>query len=281
MPPKEHFVPKHLKLENSFSRSNALYNFDGLNISKHHGSYESDWHLHSFYEIELILCGEAEFTVDNHTLHLKMGGCVLFLPGSTEKLRLYDKSEILTLRFREDIVSSTLMNTLYNKSFISAELSDKLTKTIPEVISETLGSGCNKELLKPAMKGIAQYITALIIGTAAADCGNKTGEQVIDPIILKAIMHIRLNIAHEITLKSLAKRYGYTPNYFSTIFKKETGKSFSDYLKYERLRLSDILLKTSDLSVSEIAKQVGFSTTAYFCRVYKNEFGITPGQKRL
>lgn len=281
MPPKEHLVPKHLQLEHSFSKNNLIYHFDELNISKHHGGYESDWHLHSFYEIELLLSGEADFTVDNSNLHLKKGGCILFLPGSTEKIRLYDKSEILTFRFRECIIRSAFMNALYNKSFVSANLSEKLTDTIPEVLSETLALGCNDALLKPAMKGIAQYITALIVGTADTDCESTASEQVIDPIILKAIMHIRLNIAQEITLKGLAKKYGYTPNYFSTVFKKETGKSFSDYLKSERLRLSDILLKTSDLSVSEIAKQVGFSTAAYFCRVYKNEFGITPGQKRL
>ena len=56
--------------------------------------------------------------------------------------------------------------------------------------------------------------------------------------------------------------------------------SFSDYVNRERIRHSSRLLASTDLSVTEIALAVGFSTTSYYIQVFKKLQGISPLQFR-
>ena len=48
--------------------------------------------------------------------------------------------------------------------------------------------------------------------------------------------------------------------------------------KIDRFKSNNTMLKNSDLPINEIAKQTGFASTAYFCRVYKKLYGKTPTQ---
>ena len=53
-----------------------------------------------------------------------------------------------------------------------------------------------------------------------------------------------------------------------------------EYLLDYRLRVADVLLGNSDRSVGEIAEACGFESTAYFCRCFKNHYGVSPGRRR-
>lgn len=59
--------------------------------------------------------------------------------------------------------------------------------------------------------------------------------------------------------------------------KQQTGRTPVDIIRLSRLNRSKILLQTTDLSVSEIAYQVGFTAPSYFTKCFKDEFGILPG----
>jgi TolB-like protein/AraC-like DNA-binding protein len=62
--------------------------------------------------------------------------------------------------------------------------------------------------------------------------------------------------------------------------KKQTGLSASQFIRKVRLEEAKTLLEESDLTVSEISYQVGFSNTSYFIKCYREEFGFPPGESR-
>lgn len=62
--------------------------------------------------------------------------------------------------------------------------------------------------------------------------------------------------------------------------KKKTGRSVIMLIKIIRLLKADVLLKTSDLSISNIAYQVGFKAPSHFTTSYKEEFGYSPKEAR-
>jgi len=53
------------------------------------------------------------------------------------------------------------------------------------------------------------------------------------------------------------------------LFKRETGKTLAQYLKYHRLQRAELLLRTTFLTVKEIANQVGLTTGSHFVREFK------------
>ena len=84
----------------------------------------------------------------------------------------------------------------------------------------------------------------------------------------------------QIRLSEISEMVYMNPSYFSTVFKKETGISFSDYVIEQRIEAAKRLLRESGCSVGEIAERVGYTETAYFSRLFKKQVGIKPSQYR-
>lgn len=83
-----------------------------------------------------------------------------------------------------------------------------------------------------------------------------------------------------ITLEKTAEAVGLSPAYFSTNFKKFQKRTFTDYLTSVRLEAAKELLSTTQKTNYEIAVQVGYADDKYFCKVFKREVGIRPGEYR-
>ena len=83
-----------------------------------------------------------------------------------------------------------------------------------------------------------------------------------------------------IGVEQIAARFSYSREHFSRVFKKYYGISPFEFLQKNRIQEAVYLLRTSTLSVKEIARKVGFSSASYFCRVFKKITRISPAQYR-
>lgn len=84
----------------------------------------------------------------------------------------------------------------------------------------------------------------------------------------------------DISLETVSDELNYNPNYISSIFKKEKGITFSDYLIEVRFKKAKELLIDTDLTVKEIAKYLKYSNSQNFIRSFKKRESITPGRFR-
>ncbi|MDX5474177.1 MAG: AraC family transcriptional regulator [Bacillaceae bacterium] len=96
----------------------------------------------------------------------------------------------------------------------------------------------------------------------------------------KIIHIIQEEFNTDISLESIAERLHYNPNYLSSIFKKETGISFSEYVTMYRLNTAKKMLVESDHSIKEIAEMFQYNNSQNFIRSFKKKEGITPGKYR-
>ncbi len=92
--------------------------------------------------------------------------------------------------------------------------------------------------------------------------------------------YVSKNYGSDISAADMAELCSMSYSYFSRTFKKIMKKSFSEYLTYVRISEAEKLLITSDMNITEIAMQVGFSTTSYFIQQFKNIKLISPKQYR-
>jgi two-component system response regulator YesN len=88
------------------------------------------------------------------------------------------------------------------------------------------------------------------------------------------------NFRKEITLAQISNVVHMTPNYFSSLFKAETGYTLLDYIT--RLRMEEVksLMADKNLKTYEIGEMVGYKEPKYFCRVFKKMMGQSPLQYR-
>jgi two-component system response regulator YesN len=96
--------------------------------------------------------------------------------------------------------------------------------------------------------------------------------------ITRVIDIIKRNYSQDISLNSVAEELNLNPAYISRLFKQITGQPFVDVLKKARIERSKELLVQSDLKINEISKQVGYSNSYYFIKVFKDMMGLTPGE---
>ena len=96
--------------------------------------------------------------------------------------------------------------------------------------------------------------------------------------VQKAILYIDLNLCSPISTRDIAADQFISPNYLSTRFKEEVGDSISNYLLKRRINMACALLKTSSLSIQDLAAKVGIPDASYFSKQFKRITGTPPVQ---
>lgn len=99
--------------------------------------------------------------------------------------------------------------------------------------------------------------------------------------VLRAQEYVRDHYGDtDLSLDSICENLGVSNSYFSTIFKKETGKSFISYLTDYRMDQAAQRLVATDKKSYAIAKEVGYADPNYFSYVFKRQFGASPSKYR-
>lgn len=100
------------------------------------------------------------------------------------------------------------------------------------------------------------------------------------PIIQKVINQIDLNLTSDLGLKALSEMFNISAGYLSTLFKKETGLTLTDYVNKKRVEHAILLLNTTQLQIQTIASYCGVLDINYFTRIFKKFTEVTPKKYR-
>lgn len=100
------------------------------------------------------------------------------------------------------------------------------------------------------------------------------------PIVQKAILTIDSDLTRDLTLEALASAAKVNKSYFSTLFKKATGTSLTEFVNRKRIEHAKHLLKNTSLQIQTIAQHCGILDLHYFCRLFKQIAGQTPSEYR-
>ncbi|MCL1960088.1 MAG: helix-turn-helix domain-containing protein [Spirochaetes bacterium] len=100
------------------------------------------------------------------------------------------------------------------------------------------------------------------------------------PAIRKAERFIWENYTRKLSLREIADVSGLSAPYFSTIFREEMGENLSNYINRLRVDKAAVLLVTTNMPISVIAKTCGFEDQSWFLKIFKNNTGFTPGKYR-
>lgn len=143
--------------------------------------------------------------------------------------------------------------------------------------------GFNQDILKEEIDKIT-YKTESEIQSAASIMEACTSyiiyKELIIPksskIITAAKEYIENNLGEDINSNSLCEHLNISRTRLYEIFRNELKMGISEYITIRRLHKAKKMLKTTDISISEIARKVGFTDYNYFSKVYKKRYGKSP-----
>ncbi len=141
--------------------------------------------------------------------------------------------------------------------------------------------GVHDYLLKPVMPEELKKLLMDInqrVNTPQQIYSDKQANSVVlySPLISRAITSVKDRYSEKISLTTLARESGVTPEYLSSQFTKETGENFSIFLKKVKIDVACKLLLNTNKKIYEIAFSVGYDDPQYFCRVFKSITGVSP-----
>ncbi|WP_019419711.1 PocR ligand-binding domain-containing protein [Paenibacillus sp. OSY-SE] len=99
-------------------------------------------------------------------------------------------------------------------------------------------------------------------------------------ILQPAFDYIYTHKSENVKLADMAALCHVSPSYFSRIFTKETGENFSVFIPRLKMEWAKQILETTDLSISQISNELGFSEPSYFIKTFKKFERITPARYR-
>ncbi|WNR43263.1 response regulator [Paenibacillus roseipurpureus] len=106
------------------------------------------------------------------------------------------------------------------------------------------------------------------------------GKEKLRPEIQAVIRQIMAEYNLPLKVADLASTVGYTENYLSILFKKETGKTITDYMTNVRMKNARELLKNPDYKIFEISELIGYADPNHFSRIFKQMEGMYPTEFR-
>lgn len=117
---------------------------------------------------------------------------------------------------------------------------------------------------------------ALILDCTNTTASTKPAHSLKDQYVSQAIAYIETNYSRSMTIEELAASLGLNRTYFTSIFASVTGMPPQQYIYRYRLNKACHLLRTTTLSIKEIAYSVGYSDQLLFSRMFKKVYQISP-----
>jgi two-component system response regulator YesN len=99
-------------------------------------------------------------------------------------------------------------------------------------------------------------------------------------MIRRISAYVEKHYGEEITVPILAAWIGFSPNYFSKVFREQMGLSFSEWLNRFRIEKAKQLLQNSSERIADIAEMTGYGDYKYFTYVFRQQEGISPSNFR-
>lgn len=96
------------------------------------------------------------------------------------------------------------------------------------------------------------------------------------PLVQKVIISIDTDLTADLSLNALASRMNVNASYLSTLFKRETGSTLTDYVNEKRIQHGILLLHSTNLQIQTIASYCGIPDVNYFTKLFKKRVGKTP-----
>lgn len=266
-----------------------VYSFDYENTVAG-GVFISHWH--ETIEIISVTQGSINVTCNDRSFVAEKGD-VLFINSNdyhgcqmgSANLKLvcvmFDMSVLCGRHI--DVCEQKYLQPIMNRSIVFENLilhDERLSGAVHQLYEHQKSGVTGFQL---SVKGELYKILAIMLGSYIEKTLSAHATKIRKKDIKKinsVLAYIDENYTRQLTLEELSAEASLSKFYFSKLFKSYTGKTVIEYINHYRLYKAEQLLRDTDMSVTDIAYNIGFSDINYFSRFFKKIYTISPNRFR-
>lgn len=238
-------------------------------------------HSHDFHELIIVTKGAGQHILNDVPTNLAQNYICYLSPQDRHLFEQSDNLYLTNILFKKNKLSYSplLKNVLPQESdeanswYISTETMKSVTTLIARLEYESNQNTMESRLMTEAL--FQQLVVELSRGRLSAHSQNAT-----DNTILKVIDWIQNNYSEEFSVSDISDQFSISSRTLSRRIKQVTNLSFNNYVHRVRINHAMNLLLYSDLSVTDIAFQVGYKDSNYFSTKFKRFTHQTPTEFR-
>jgi len=254
-------------------------------------------HNHTYFEIIFILKGNGIHDINGNKYKYAAGDVFLLGPEDFHCFEIRQTTEFCFIRFNESFDTShttdkgsawqkTIKSLIYTSSQSRGSIvADKKEKHKLHRMLSVLEEEYEHHR-SPYFEVIRDSLMRSMMMILARNLSEQSVSKPVKNDSIEAIlMYIRQHIHHpsKLGVEQLAAAFHYAPDYISIFFKKHTGESLKQYIIRHRIKLIEARLLYSQLPLSTISDEFGFTDESHLCKQFRKHTGKTPSafRKRL
>ncbi len=233
-------------------------------------------HYHHHYELYYLLSGKQKYFINNSSYEIKKGDIVLIPKNVLHKttsglggLRiLINFNDKFLLQFLSPRAINVLLTIFENRIVHPSPDEAKNIIRLGDQFLEVYKSGDKDKQF------LYFFQILMLLHNVPAVRSDDNNQSV--PLIHEIAEYTQTNYATITNLNDVAEALYISKYHICHLFSKHLNLSFNEYLTKIRLKNAEERLINTKQTVTEIGESCGFHTTAYFCNVFKKQFGISP-----
>ena len=239
-----------------------------ISASKKEFRGAAEAHGHNFFELEYILEGEGEYTVDGVRYAAAPNTLFLMSPAAVHKIE-HSHMKLFNVMFLS--VDDGDVLPLLRAGGRMFSLTEEDARFFVPLLSELVAvQERNPNYAGLLLRCILHRLTSALDGGVCPEYSH----------VPRAMLYIREHFAEEITLNSVAEWLGISYAYLSDLFVREAGVGFKEYLDGVRLTYAKNLITMTEMTVGEVCERAGFGDYANFSRRFRSVFGMSARDMR-
>lgn len=248
-------------------------------------------HRHTFFELVYVLKGSATHWLEGDQVSLRAGDYFIIDPGSTHCYRETKDFVIVNCLFLPEYIDRALEDCPSLSSLLSNQVlrfgvpveiktSDRILHDEDNRVGKLIRLMEQEYAARKTgfMELLRCYLTqVLVFAVRASEEAART--RIPHRATAAIVDYLRQHYAQPLSLDDISHRFGYTPQYLSSLFRKDMDMTIQEYL--QRLRVEEACrLLDSGMTMTKLAQAVGYSDAKHFSKVFRKHKGLSPREYR-
>ena len=245
-------------------------------------------HAHTnYFEITVVLDGEGTIYTNTVPTHVKRNDIYLSFPNDIHKIVSTSnaplKFDFFSFNTNDEELSTALktieMTRLSptNRVFHDKNVSTLVDMGISELLSE---SDYQTEIMSSLLRLIVVHIIKNFNQPTAHAFVAQMNPSKADELCYRLMSYINSHIYEIKNLEELAQNTNYCYPHLSTLFKRHTSQTLSEYFRFQKLEKAKALIEETELSLTEIAENLNYASIYSFSKAFKNQYHLSPAEYR-